>query len=371
MNIELPKLNFRDRALEPLWDKVVSGGRLDFDDGMAMYRTPDLMTLGRMANWAAERRHGKKVYYVLNRQCNPTNFCVLDCKFCEFARRKGESGGWAMGMDEIFGHCEGGIREIHIVGGLNPDWGFDTYLDIVRQIRLKYPDLGIKAWTAVEIEWFSRVAKKSIRQVLQELKEAGLDMLPGGGAEVFSERVRRELYKPKIGWDKWSEVHRAAHELGIPTNSTMLFGHIETYEERVDHVLKLRALQDEAPGFRTFIPLAFQPGNTGIPVNRASAQEDARTVAASRLLLDNFDHVKAYWVMLGAEMASIALNFGASDMDGTIGREKIVHMAGASSPEGLATDSMRKLIREAGKEPQERDIFYRHVSTPDLTLASA
>lgn len=356
------KLQFRDRALEPIWDKVQAEKRLSFEEGLSMMKTPDLFTLGRMANWVAEKRHGKKAYYVLNRQCNPTNLCVLDCKFCEFARRKGEEGGWSMTMQEVFEHCEGDIREIHIVGGLNPDWGFDVYVDMVRQIRQRYPKLGIKAWTAVEIEWFSRISKKTIREVLQELREAGLDMLPGGGAEVFSERVRKELFKPKIGWDKWREVHLTAHQMGIKSNSTLLYGHIETYEERVDHMLKLRQLQDEAPGFHSFIPLAFQPGNTGIPVNRAGAMEDARTVATARLLLDNFDHVKAYWVMLGAEMASIALNFGASDMDGTIGKEKIVHMAGASSPEGLAIDSMKKLIREAGKEPQERDIFYNQIS---------
>jgi aminodeoxyfutalosine synthase len=355
------KINFRDKGLQPIWDRVQAGKRLGFDDGMTLLRTPDLLSLGRMANWVAEQRHGKKAYYVLNRQCNPTNWCVLDCKFCEFARRKGEEGGWAMSMEEILAHAEGDIREIHIVGGLNPDWGFDMYVDIVRQIRQKYPKMGIKAWTAVEIEWFSRIAKKSIKDILVELREAGLDMLPGGGAEVFSERVRKKLFKPKIGWDKWSEVHRTAHQLGIKSNSTMLYGHIETYEERIDHMLKLRGLQDEAPGFFSFIPLSFQPGNTGIPVNRASAMEDARTVATARLLLDNFDHIKAYWVMLGAEMASMALNFGATDLDGTIGREKIVHMAGASSPEGLATESMRKLIAEVGKQPQERDIFYREI----------
>ena len=364
---ELPSFEFRDPALAPIWDKVAQGQRLSAEDGMAMFKTPDVLSLGRMAAHAASQRHGNKAFWVLNRQCNPTNLCVLSCRFCEYARKKGQEGTWTMGMDEILEHCEGGIHEIHIVGGLHPDWKFADYLNIVATIRGKHPKLGIKAWTAVEIEWFSRISKASITQVLKELKAAGLDALPGGGAEVFSERVRKELFAQKIGWDKWSEVHRAAHELGIPTNSTLLYGHIETYEERVDHLLKLRGLQDEAPGFMSFIPLTFQPGGTGIPVQRASAIEDARTIAASRLMLDNFPHIKAYWVMMGAEMASLALGFGATDMDGTIGREKIAHMAQASSPEGLAMEGMTKLIREAGRVPVERDIFYNPV---DATAAA-
>jgi aminodeoxyfutalosine synthase len=354
------RLNFRDNKLAPIWDRVQQGERLGPDEGLVLFKTPDVVSLGRMAGWVAEQRHGRKAYYVLNRQCNPTNICVLNCRFCNYARKKGQEGAWEMTLEEILAHCEGGIREIHIVGGLHPDWKFDAYLNIVAEIRRRHPRLGIKAWTAVEVEWFSRIAKIPIRQVLEELKAAGLDCLPGGGAEVFSERVRRELFYPKIGWDLWSEVHRTAHELGIQSNATLLYGHIETYEERVDHLLKLRGLEDEAPGFLAFIPLSFQPGTTGIP-GQATAMEDARTVAASRLLLDNVAHVKAYWVMLGAEMASIALGFGASDMDGTIGRETIAHMAGAASPEGMAVESMQKLIREAGKEPVERDIFYRVV----------
>lgn len=361
---DMPFFDFRDKALAPIWGKVSGGLRLDAEDGLAMLKTPDVLNLGRMAAWAASQRHGNQAFWVLNRQCNPTNVCVLSCRFCEYARKKGEPGAWAMGMEEILAHCEGGIREIHIVGGLHPDWKFADYLNIVAEIRRRHPRLGIKAWTAVEIEWFSRISKASIPEVLKELKAAGLDALPGGGAEVFSERVRHELFAQKIGWDKWREVHRAAHELGIPTNSTLLYGHIETYEERIDHLLKLRGLQDEAPGFMAFIPLTFQPGNTGIPVQRASALEDARLVAASRLMLDNFPHIKAYWVMMGAEMASLALGFGASDMDGTIGQEKIAHMAQASSPEGLASEAMAKLIREAGKQPVERDIFYHPVAEP-------
>lgn len=359
--MQTPDFQFRDKALAPIWDKVSQGQRLSFEEGVSLLTTPDLHSLGKMATWEAERRHGKRAYFVTNRQCNPTNVCVLSCKFCEFARRKGEDGGWEMGMDEIMAHGEG-VTELHMVGGLHPDWGFDKYLDIVKAFRAKFPKLGLKAWTAVEIEWFARLERRSIREILVELKAAGLDALPGGGAEVFSERVRKELFFPKIGWDKWSEVHRNAHQLGIKSNATLLYGHIETYEERIDHMLKLRQLQDEDPGFMAFIPLAFAPGQTGIPVNRQGALEDMRTLAASRLMLDNFDHIKAYWVLLSPEAASMGLSFGASDLDGTIGKEKIMHMAGNQSPEGLAKEQMRRLIREVGKIPVERDIFYNEVS---------
>jgi aminodeoxyfutalosine synthase len=293
---------------------------------------------------------------------------VLDCKFCEFARRKGEEGGWEMDMEEILAHGEG-VSEVHMVGGLHPDWKFSKYVEIVRAFREKFPKLGIKAWTAVEIEWFARLERRSIRDILIDLKEAGLDAVPGGGAEVFSERVRAVLFKPKIGWDKWREVHFEAHQLGIPTNATLLYGHIETYEERVDHMLKLRGLQDEAPGFMSFIPLAFEPGQTGIPSGRQGAIEDARVIACSRLLLDNFQHIKAYWVLMSPEMASIALNFGASDLDGTIGKEKIMHMAGNRSPVGLAAEAMRRLVSEAGKIPRERDIVYKLLPEPEAALA--
>ena len=360
MTLPLPAFQFRDPALAPIWDKVSTGQRLSFDEGLSLLKTPDVLSLGKMANWVAEGRHGKKAYFVTNRQCNPTNLCVLSCKFCEFARAKGQPGAWEMDREQILAHGEN-VNEVHIVGGLHPDWKFAKYVEIVREFRERFPQLGIKAWTAVEIEWFARLERRSIKDVLIDLKAAGLDALPGGGAEVFSERVRKELFAPKIGWDKWREVHLEAHKLGIKSNATLLYGHIETLEERVDHMLKLRALQDEAPGFMAFIPLAFQPGNTGIPMGAQGAIEDVRIIATGRLLLDNFDHIKAYWVLLSPEMASMALNFGASDLDGTIGQEKIMHMAGNKSPEGMAKDAMRQLIREAGKTAVERDIFYNEV----------
>jgi aminodeoxyfutalosine synthase len=352
-----PLFDFRDKALPPIWDKVQRRERLSLEDGLALIQTQDVTSLGKMADWEARRRHGMRAYYVTNRQCNPTNVCVLSCKFCEFARRKGEDGAWEMDREQILAHGEG-VSEVHIVGGLHPDWKFDKYLGIVRDFRERFPKIGIKAWTAVEVEWFARLERRSIKDILTDLRAAGLDALPGGGAEVFSERVRKELFFPKIGWDQWRAVHKAAHELGIKTNATLLYGHIETYAERVDHMLKLRQLEDEAPGFMAFIPLAFAPGETGIPVQRQGAVEDVRTIATARLLLDNFDHIKAYWVLLSPDLASLALNFGATDLDGTIGQEKIMHMAGNKSPEGLARDAMRRLISESGKTPVERDIFY-------------
>jgi aminodeoxyfutalosine synthase len=250
---------------------------------------------------------------------------------------------------------------VHLVGGLHPSWPFEGYLEIVQAIHDAYPLLPIKAWTAVEIDWFARLSHSSYEEVLGRLRDAGLTALPGGGAEVFSERVRKELFEHKIGEREWAEVHRVAHRMGIPSNATLLYGHIETYAERVDHMLKLRALQDEAPGFFTFIPLTFQPGHTGITTRMTPPSDDLLTVATARLLIDNFPHIKAYWAYMGAETAAVALNFGADDVDGTIGFERIGHAAQASSPVGLATQSLVQMIRSAGKVPVERDALYNTV----------
>jgi aminodeoxyfutalosine synthase len=241
---------------------------------------------------------------------------------------------------------------------MHPHWSFEKYLNIIKAIHDAFPSIQIKAWTAVEIDWFARIEKTSIEDVLTRLREAGLTSLPGGGAEVFSARIREALFEHKIGEQRWFEVHRIAHRMGIPSNATLLYGHIETYEERVDHLLKLREVEEEDPGFLSFIPLAFQPGNTGIVERQASSIEDLRTVACARLLLDNVAHIKSYWVMLGEETASMALNFGANDLDGTIGEEKIAHAALAGSPVGLARDRLVDMITEAGKVPVERDALY-------------
>lgn len=355
----------RDPLLVRVADRLLGGERLGFDDGMALLTTEDVPGAGLLADAARSARHGDYTYFVFNRQINPTNYCVLDCCFCDFAKRPKDPTGYELSMEDVLAHAEGGVREVHIVGGLHPKWKYEHYLDIVREIRRSHPDVQIKAYTAVEIDFFARLSRRSIEQVLADLREAGLDSLPGGGAEVFSERVRALLFPQKIGHERWLEIHRIAHGMRIRSNCTLLYGHVETYEERVDHVLKLRALEDEAPGFFAFIPLAFQPGTTGIRERQASPIEDLRTLAMGRLLFDNVPHVKSYWVMLGEETASVGLNFGASDLDGTIGVERIAHAALASSPLGLARERLIEMIREAGRIPVERDALYRVIRIYD------
>jgi aminodeoxyfutalosine synthase len=361
-----PEISFRDPALSPVWDRLTRGERLERADGLALLSTWDLPALGRMADHVARVRHGERVFFTLNRQLNPTNICVLDCAFCDFAARpRNDPRGYAMDWDEILAHVTDDIDEIHIVGGLHHKWKYDHYVEIIRRIREKSPTLTIKAWTAVEIDFFAKIGRRTIEQVLADMREAGLDALPGGGAEVFSERVRAELFPHKIGEREWFAVHDAAHRMGIPTNCTLLYGHIETYEERVDHVLKLRDQQDRTGGFRAFIPLEYQVGTTKLVERQASAVEDLRTIAMSRLVFDNIPHVKAYWVMLGEQTAELALNFGATDLDGTIGTEKIAHYALAESAAGHTRDQLRRIIRAAGREPVQRDALYREIPVRD------
>jgi len=357
----LSRLRFTDPNLEEVARKIERGDRLGFDDGMTMLTTPDLTGLGALADRKKTELWGDQTFFVFNRQINPTNACVLDCKFCDYALRPSDPTHYAMSIDQILAKITPDLSEVHIVSGLHHRWKFPDYVEIVRQIRIAFPKLQIKAWTAVEIDFFAKISKKSIEEVLETLVEAGLNSMPGGGAEVFSERVRRELFPHKIGGDEWLEVHRTAHNMGIPTNSTLLYGHIETLEERVDHMIKLRNLEDEAPGFFAFIPLEFQLGYTSLRERSASAVDGLRTLATARLLLDNMPHIKAYWVMLGEQTASVALNFGASDMDGTILEEKIAHAALADSPVGLARDRMVHLIQESGKLPVERDALYNTI----------
>lgn len=354
-------VTFHDHALVPIWEKVLSGVRLGREDGLRVLSTWDITALGKMADYVKRAKTGDFVYFVMNRQINPTNLCVLECTFCDFAAKPGDDHAYEMSMDEILGKLSNDLSEVHIVGGLHPKWKFEDYLNIVARIHESFPSIQIKAWTAVEIDWFARIGRMSIREVLERLRQAGLQSLPGGGAEVFSERVHQATFKTKIGADRWFEVHRIAHEMGFASNATLLYGHIETYEERIAHMLRLRDAQDQTPGFLSFIPLALQPGNTGLVERQASSIEDLRTVACSRLLLDNFDHIKSYWVMLGEETASIALNFGASDLDGTIGEERIAHYAQAQSAVGLARDKLVDMIRESGKVPAERDALYNVV----------
>ena len=351
-------MEFKDKKLGMIWDKIGAGGRLEAREGLDLFRSSDLLGLGRMANRIKENKTGNRVTYVINRQINPTNICVLSCRFCDFGTKKSRGNAYEMTLEEVLSKCSPELREVHIVGGLDQEWPFERYLNIVRSIHEKFPDIQIKAYTAVEIDFFARTEKCPVRDILVRLKEAGLVCLPGGGAEVFSERVRKALFPFKIGAPRWLLIHKTAHELGIRTNSTLLYGHMETYEERVDHMLKLRKLQDETGGFLSFIPLAYQPGKTKVVERQASAIEDLKTISVARILLDNFDHIKSYWVTIGEETASIALHFGADDLDGTIGEEKIMHAAQSQSPRGLARERLENLIRSAKREPFERDALY-------------
>jgi len=341
-------------------EKLLAGESLTQEDGIRLFDSP-VLDLGRLANAFARDLHGERVYFTVNRQLNPTNVCVLACKFCDYAKKAGAPDAYTMTREEIEAHVDPEITEIHIVGGLHNRWRFDDYLDVIRWVKAKKPDLSVKAYTAVEIDFFCRLTKKPAEWVLGELRNAGLDALPGGGAEVFSERVRREIFHQKIGAKRWLEIHEVAHGLGIPSNCTLLYGHIETRGERVQHMIDLRELEVRAPGFYAFIPLAFQPGVTGLVRRQASAIEDLKTIAISRLMFDNVPHVKSYWIMLGQDTASAAIHFGASDLDGTIGQEKIAHAALARSPVGMAEAGMVHMIRESGKMPVQRDALYRVV----------
>ena len=354
-------IGFMDRDLIPIWEKVLAEERLSLVDGIRLFETTDFPAVGRMADHVKSRRDSDRVFFVLNRHLNPTNICVLSCTFCDFAKKKGDPDAYEMSMEEILGHVDPETREVHIVGGHHPDWPFEKYEEIVRTIHQHYPDVQIKAFTAAEIDYFHRRWKVTPEESLARLKEAGLRSMPGGGAEVFSSRVHRLLLPGKSDANRWAEIHHIAHNMGIRSNATLLYGHIETYEERVEHLIHLRELQDETGGFLAFIPLEYQVGDTHLVPRQASAIDDLKTVATARLLLDNFPHIKAYWVMIGEETASVSLHFGASDLDGTIGRERIAHAAKAASPAGLARNRVVQLIRDAQKVPVERDALYNVV----------
>jgi aminodeoxyfutalosine synthase len=347
--------------LEDVQSKPDRKERLSRDDALTLFESDDLLELGRLANQVKRARWGARAFFVINRQINPTNVCVLSCRFCDFATKRGRANAYEMTLEEVLSRCDSGIREAHIVGGLHPEWPWRYYVEMLRAIKASHPHVQIKAFTAVEIDFFAKKFRLSIEEVLRQLKAAGLDALPGGGAEVFSERVRKSLFPFKIGAPRWLEIHQTAHRLGIPTNATLLYGHIETHEERVDHVLRLRELQDETGGFMSFIPLAYQVGKTRVVERQASAIEDLKTIAIARLLLDNVPHIKAYWVTMGEEIASIALSFGADDIDGTIGEERIMHAADAATPINQTRDRLVQLIRAAGCVPVERDALYNTV----------
>ena len=348
-------------------DKVEAGQRLELDDGQFLYdRTVPLNEIGELANLVRERMNGNFAYYNINTHLNPTNVCVYRCSFCAFRSDLREPKGYAMSDAQILARAqeavENGCTEMHIVGGLHHQRDYQWYVDIVRMLHEAQPRLHLKAWTAVEINWFEFLTKKSVRQILLDMREAGLGSMPGGGAEIFHPEVRGVICEHKADASKWFEVHRTAHQLGIRTNATMLYGHIENAYHRIDHLIRLRELQDETEGFQTFIPLAFHPENTGLAhIKKPSAIMDLRTMAISRLMLDNIPHIKAYWIMLGIGTAQTALAFGADDLDGTVRHELIYHDAGATTPEIISVDEIRRLIEEAGREPIERDTLYRRV----------
>jgi aminodeoxyfutalosine synthase len=352
----------RDARLTGIWEKVQAGERLSRPDGLVLFETDDLHAVGRMADFVKSRLHGDQVFFVLNRYINPTNVCVLSCSFCDFARKKGEEGAFENTIEDVLAMIKPGTREAHIVGGHHPDWPFEYFERMIEAIHHGRPETQIKAFTAAEIDYFWRRWKIEPREALSRLKKAGLHSMPGGGAEIFSKRLQKLLhFTGKADADRWCEIHGIAHSLGLKTNATMLYGHVETMEERVDHLLKLREQQDRSGGFITFIPLSYQTGTTKLVPRQTPPTDDLRTIAASRLLLDNFPHIEAYWVMIGEATASLALHFGASDVNGTLEDEKIAHMAQAASPAGLATEQILRIVRDAGKIPVERDALYNVV----------
>ena len=357
--------NLSDPTLAPIAEKVLAGTRLDREDGVALYTSTDLLGIGQMADFARRRTNGNRVYFMVNRHINPTNICQNRCKFCAFARDEGEPGAYEMTLDEVANAAaEGaadGAYEIHIVSGLHPDWSYEFYVDMVRRTRESVPDhVIIQAFTAVEIEHMARIGEKTTREVLADLKAAGLDALPGGGAEIFSDRTRVAAWDKKTKADVWLRIHGEAHELGIATNCTMLYGHIETLDERVDHLIRLREQQDKSGGFLAFIPLAFHPENTEMSdLPTTTGFDDLKTLAIARLMLDNIPHVKAFWIMLGLKVAQISTAFGVDDLDGTVVEERITHMAGATTPEALSKDDLANMITETGHVAVERDTLYR------------
>lgn len=354
-------------ALESIAAKVQAGQRLSAAEGETLLdREVDLHGVGRLADLVRQRNSGNVAYYNINAHLNPTNVCTYRCGLCAFSCDAGDAKAYVMSRDEILARgqeaMDCGCTELHIVSGVHPELRYEWCLDLVRSLHAAFPRLHLKAWTAVEIAWFAELAGRPVRTILAEMIEAGLGSLPGGGAEILDDSVRRQICPKKADARTWLDVHRTAHQLGLRSNATMLYGHVETAGQRVAHLLRLRELQDETGGFQTFIPLSFHPEGTSLAhLPKTTGLDDLRTMAVSRLMLDNFDHVKAYWISLGVGTAQVALAYGADDLDGTVRHEAIHHDAGARSPEILSVDELRALIVEAGREPVERDTLYRRV----------
>ena len=366
--LDLGKL--KDRELRLIGEKVVAGTRLSDADAVYLFKTPDLLGVGMLADFANRRKHGDVVTFAANQHINPTNVCYLrkTCVFCSFARLPKEEGAYHYTLDQVFAEAEtaaaGLTKEFHIVGGLDMKAGLQYYSDMFRGLKERYPHVHIKALTAVEIAHIARIDKMSIEDVLIALREAGLDTLPGGGAEVFGKGVRMTIADKKLAAEDWIDVHRTAHRLGIRSNCTMLYGHVETIQDRVEHLSMLRDLQDESGGFLAYIPLAYHPDHNelGIELGREGTAttgfDDLRNLAVGRLFLDNFEHIKTHWIMVTPFLSQTSLAFGVNDLEGTVVREKIYHEAGAHTAQGLSLDEILELIRSAGKTPAERDSFY-------------
>jgi aminodeoxyfutalosine synthase len=361
----------RAAGIADIAEKLEAGERLSFDDGVRLFECPDLLAVGYLANRERERRHGRLTYYNFNIRLEATNVCVASCLFCSFARLTPDSpAAYTLSLEQIFDklrqRAHQPLTEVHVVNGLHPDLPFEYYTDMLRGLKQVRPGIHLKCFTAVEIAFFADLYKMTDREVLERLREAGLDSLPGGGAEIFAPRVRRKISHDKADADRYLSIHKLAHEMGMRTNVTMLYGHIETYAERIDHMLRARALQDETGGFQAFIPLAFHPDNNQMrKLPPPTAADTLRVHAVSRLMLDNIAHIKAFWIATGVEVAQQALWFGADDLDGTVQEEKIYHMAGARTPEVMSTTAIRRLIRAAGRDPVERDTLYNVITGPN------
>ncbi|NPA13679.1 MAG: aminofutalosine synthase MqnE [Aquificae bacterium] len=354
----------QDKNLIKVAEKVLNGKRLSEEDALNLFQSKELPLIGLLAEYQNRKKNKNYAYFVVNVQINPTNVCIYGCKFCAFAvKGRNHPRAYEMTLEEILEKIRTiyqlGGREVHMVGGIPPHWRYEDYLNLLREIKKHFPDVVLKAYTAIEVYHMMKMSRKSAEEVLLELKEAGLDVLPGGGAEIFNEEKRKIIAPYKAKAEEYLKIHKTAHRLGIPTNITMLYGHIEDYKDRVEHMSKVRKVQDETGGFQVFIPLKYHPEGTALGGELASPVEDLKTIAVARLFLDNFDHIKAYWVTLGEKITQVALNYGADDIDGTILEEKIVHAAGTKAALGHAKEKLINLIKEAGKIPVERDTFYR------------
>ena len=363
----------RDPRLLPIHDKVLERERLTFADALALFDTDDLLAVGAMADWANRQKNGDRVFFVANQHLNPTNVCILraTCTFCSFARTPREEGAYTMSLEEALHEADVvrdvPVREFHIVGGLHPKLKLSYYEDLIRALKERYPGVEVKALTAVEIAHLARIEKTDVEDVLIRLRAAGLDSMPGGGAEVFAKGVRKTIAERKLVAEEWLDVHRKAHQLNIPTNCTMLYGHVESHEDRVEHLTMLRELQDETGGFLTYIPLAYHPDNNelgeelGRQGTATTGFDDLKNLAVGRLYLDNFQHIKTHWIMNTAKVSQVALHFGVDDLEGTVVRERIYHEAGAHPPQAMTFTDIIRLIKDAGKRPVERDALYQEL----------